>query len=172
MAFARFAEETAWDIWVLDVNAAQSDRPLLATPNSELMPAFSPDGRWMAYVSDETGRMEVFVRSLDSAAGKWQISSGGGSEPVWAPSGRELCYRYGEVLMAVEVAPAPEFAASKPRRLLTGLGEAIQQAWTPNYDVSPDGERFLFLRPSQEAKPVTHIDVVLGWSADLKGRVK
>src|ERR1700676_5576985 len=84
--------------------------PFLRTPFNEGAARFSPDGRWLAYISDESGRFEVYVQSYPGPGGKWQISTEGGTEPVWTRNGRELFYRSGDKMMAVDVATQPGFA--------------------------------------------------------------
>ena len=93
-------------------------QPFLRTPFVESVPRFSPSGRWLAYVSDESGRPEIYVQPYPGPGGKWQISTEGGTEPVWNPNGRELFYRSGDKMMAVDIATQPSFAAGKPRVLL------------------------------------------------------
>jgi Tol biopolymer transport system component len=132
---------------------------------------FSPDGRWLAYVSNESGRYEVYVQPYPGPGGKWQISTEGGTEPAWNPNGRELFYRSGDKMMAVDIAMQPGFTVSKPRALFAGWYEATPATFS-NYDVTPDGQRFLMLkRNEQEASAPTQINVVLNWFEDLKRRV-
>ena len=103
-----------------------SDRkaqPFLRTPFNEAAPRFSPDGRWLAYISDESGRYEIYVQPYPGPGGKWQISTEGGTEPVWNPNGRELFYRNGDKMMAVDIATQPGFSAGKPRMLFEGQYE-------------------------------------------------
>ena len=99
---------------------------------------FSPDGRCLAYQSDESGRLEVYVRPYPGPGGKSQISTEGGTEPVWARSGRELFYRNGDKMMAAVVDTKPTFAAAKPKLLFEGHYETgIIFSFEPNYEVSP-----------------------------------
>ncbi|HXX45735.1 MAG TPA: protein kinase [Candidatus Acidoferrales bacterium] len=133
-------------------------------------PQFSPDGRWIAYASDETGRREVYVQPYPGPGGKWQISTDGGSEPQWNRNGRELFYRTADKLMAVDVSTKAGFESGKPRELFEDLylrnGAGYSRA---NYDISPDGQRFLMLKPvtPEQAAP-TQINVVLNWTEELK----
>jgi eukaryotic-like serine/threonine-protein kinase len=122
-------------------------------------------------VSDESGRWEVYVQPYPGPGGKWQISTEGGMEPTWNPNGRELFYRIGDKMMAVDITTEPNFKAGKPRALFERHYEPTP-ATGPNYDVSPDGQRFLVLKPSeQETAAPTQINVVLNWSEELKRRV-
>jgi hypothetical protein len=109
------------------------------------------------------------VQPYPGPGGKWQISTEGGTEPMWNPKGRELFYRSGDKMMAVDIATQPEFAAGKPRMLFEGPYE-LSPVQTDNYDVSPDGQRFLMLKPAERVAP-TQINVVLNWSEELKQKV-
>jgi Tol biopolymer transport system component len=151
-----------------------SDRKVqtfLQTPFNEAAPEFSPDGRWLAYSSDESGRREVYVQPYPGPGRKWQISAEGGNEPVWNRNGREIFYRSGDRMMAVDITTQQSFSAGRPKMLFEGRYQPtpVQRA---NYDVSPDGQRFLMVKPTaaQEAAP-TQINVVLNWTEELKRRV-
>ncbi len=128
-------------------------------------PCFSPDGRWIAYASNESGRTEVYVRPYPGPGGKWQISTEGGTEPVWNPKGRELFYRSGQKMMAADYTEQPEFSAGKPKMLFEGPYVPSPRSLS-DYDVSPDGQRFLMLK-NAEQKP-GEISVVLNWTEELK----
>ena len=120
LAFIEVNPTTGWDIWVLRHRGDRKAQPFLRTPFNEGAPRFSPDGRWLAYISDESGRYEIYVQPYPGPGGKWQISTEGGTEPVWNPNGRELFYRSGDKMMAVDIATQPSFAAGKPRMLFEG----------------------------------------------------
>jgi serine/threonine-protein kinase len=168
---------TGDDISIATIGPPVETRPLLNTTSSESAPAISPDGRWLAYQSDESGRAEVYVRPFPSVQqGRSTISSGGGTEPRWAPNGRELFFtvRNGGwttpgILMSVPVQPGSTFIAGQPTVVLkipAGASEA--------YDVAPDG-RFLFhfqrsMRAGEEA-PRQEIIIVQNWFEELKARV-
>jgi serine/threonine protein kinase len=128
-------------------------------------PCFSPDGRWIGYASNESGRSEIYVRPYPGPGGKWQISTEGGTEPVWNPKGHELFYRSGQKMMAVEYTEQPEFSPGKPKILFEGPYAPSPRSLS-NYDVSPDGQRFLMLN-SAEQKP-GEISIVLNWTEELK----
>ncbi len=148
--------------------------PLVAAPNfDERAVTLSPDGRWMAYQSDETGASQIYVRPFPAVdGGRWQISSVGGDEPLWSRDGRELFYRGGSgEMMAVRVTTAPTFSAEAPRALFPA-SEYARSASYRGYDVSPDGRRFLMLRPivdSVEAAP-NRVVVVDNWYEELRSR--
>jgi len=169
---------TGVDIWVLRMGdppagsgQVRKAQLFLQTPFNENTSRFSPDGRWMAYISDESGRNEVYVQPYPGPGGKWQISTEGGTEPVWNPNGRELFYRSGDRMMAVDIVTQPGFVAGRPRMLFEKRYEAAP-APIVNYDVSPDGQRFLMIKPvDQEEAAPTQINVVLNWFEELKRRV-
>jgi len=170
LCFLEINPATGFDIWVLQVRDHKA-QPFLRTPFNESAPQISPDGRWLAYISTESGRYEIYVQPYPGPGGKWQISTEGGTEPVWNPNGRELFYRAGNKMMAVEILTQPSFVAGKPRMLFEGpyLPTPLTN---PNYDVSPDGQRFLMLKPSESAEAApTQINVVQNWFEELKRRV-
>ncbi len=143
---------------------------ILRTEFNEGDAEFSPDGHWIAYVSDETGRNEIYVRPYPAPGGKTQISAEGGTEPMWNRNGRELFYRNGDKMMAADVQTRPGFSARKPR-VIFEKPYRLSPVTIPNYDVSADGQRFLMVKPSQsaEASP-TQINIVLNWFEELKQR--
>ena len=153
----------------------KSSRPLgptafLETPFGEGAPTFSPDGRWVAYVSNESGRNEIHVRPFPGPGERLTVSVEGGNEPVWSRDGRELFYRSGDAMMAVDVSTGPALNTGKPRRLFEKPYERTLALW-PNYDVSADGRRFLMVKTiGQEAAPA-QINVVLNWTEELTRRV-
>jgi Tol biopolymer transport system component/predicted Ser/Thr protein kinase len=178
LAFHEVNPTTERDIWVLRMSDPSSGsgqvrkaQPFLRTRFDEAGPRFSPDGRWLAYMSDESGRYEIYVQPYPGPGGKWQISTEGGGEPVWNPNGRELFYRSGDKMMAAEIATQSGFAAGTPRMLFEGRYEPAPFP-IANYDVSPDGQRFLMLKPAEQAQAApTQIIVVLNWFEELKRRV-
>jgi len=155
------------DIWVLRMSDRKA-QPFLATPFNEGAGAFSPDGHWLAYVSNESGRPEIYVQPYPGPGGKWQISSDGGTEPLWNRNGRELFYRSGNKMMAVQITTQPAFAPSKPTMLFEGEYASSQFPATGiAYDVSADGQRFLMVKENDQATATTQINVVLNWFEEL-----
>jgi dipeptidyl aminopeptidase/acylaminoacyl peptidase len=143
--------------------------PFFRTSFNQGATQFSPDGRWVAYISDETGRPEIYVQPHPGPGGKWQISTDGGTEPQWNPNGRELFYRSGDKMMSAEMTTRPRFSAGKPKVLFAGQYQPSQSPVPiANYDVSPDGQRFLMLKPGGQDQAATQINVVLNWLEDLK----
>jgi Tol biopolymer transport system component/predicted Ser/Thr protein kinase len=157
------------NIWIMPLKD-RKPRPFVVSPSYETAPRFSPDGHWIAYASNESGRYEIFVRPYPGPGGKWQISTDGGTEPVWNPKGRELFYRNGQKLMALDYSAQPAFSAGKPRMLFEGPYLTTARS-IPDYDVSPDGQRFLMLRAPDQAQAPAQISVVLNWLEELKQKV-
>ena len=132
----------------------------------------SPDGRWLAYQSDEGGENQIYVRPFpDVNRGRWQVSPGGGIKPVWSRNGRELFYLDGRSLLAVPVQTATTFTAGTPVKLFEG--PYFTALGGRSFDVSPDGQRFVMIRetPEQGQRSDESIAVVLNWKEELKRRV-
>ena len=141
--------------------------PLLETPAVEHSPRFSPDGRWIAYVSDETGRGEVYVLPFEQPGRSVQISTDGGREPVWSKDGQELFYWSGDDFMAAKLGADAELATDRPHLLFTGRFEKSKLGFQgANYDVSSDGRRFLMVRRKGPTS-ASVIEIVLNWPAVL-----
>jgi serine/threonine-protein kinase len=155
------------DMGLLTIDGEPSSHRFLNTTFNEGGGAFSPDGRFLAYVSNESGRNEVYVRTFPRSEGKLQISRDGGVQPVWARSGREIFYRNRDKMMAVPIESSSSFRAGKPALLFEGWFHNSNSVYGPYYDVAPDGEHFVLV---QEAPP-TQIHVVLNWFEELKERV-
>ncbi len=151
-------------LWTPGIKTSQ---PILATSANEYDPQISLDGHWLAYVSDESGHDEVYVRAFPGPGGMWQISAGGGSAPVWRKDGRELFYISGDKMMAVDIQTQPTFSAGTPHELFHGGFEQSNFPFT-GYDVSLDGKRFLMIAPSGNDQGRTQINVVLNWANELR----
>jgi eukaryotic-like serine/threonine-protein kinase len=167
LTFMEINPNTGYDVYTLKDGKPQ---PFVNTASLETAPRFSPDGRFIAYASDESGRLEVYVKPYPGPGGKWQISTEGGSEPVWNPKGRELFYRNGNRMMAVDVATESGFSAGKPKMVFEGSYVPTPRSF-PDYDVSSDGQRFLMLKADAQAQGPTQINVVLNWFEELKQKV-
>jgi Tol biopolymer transport system component/predicted Ser/Thr protein kinase len=163
---------TGDDLWVLPLaeggaKAASDPIPFQQTAFSEDDARFSPDGRWLAYYSDETGRGEVYVRPLAGAGGKWQISTEAGDYPCWRHDGRELFYLSEKnMLMVVNVnGTGSSFEAGRPRPLFQLMNPIPASTISP-YDVTADGQRFVII--TGDAGQTSTINVVLNWNAELR----
>jgi serine/threonine-protein kinase len=159
LMFIEFDVDTGADLWVVDVDGKASPRPFLRTPFVEKQAVFSPNGKWVAYVSNESGVHEVYVRAFPDAGAKVQISVGGGEEPAWSRSGGTLYYRTGRRMMAVDITTQPEFTPARARVLFEG---AFYYNIVPcrTYDVAADG-RFVMVGLSDPATSLRRINVKL-----------
>jgi hypothetical protein len=130
---------------------------------------FSPDGRWIAYASNETGSMEIYVSPFPSANGKWQVSSAGGQEPRWRQDGKELFYLSAEgKMMAVAVRAGATFEAAPPVTLFqTHRRQPVSSLEVFSYDVSADGQRFLIITKMDEANAAP-LSVLLNWASEME----
>ena len=165
LIFVQTHPETRADIWLLPLEGEKTPQALVHTRFDERSAALSPNGRWLAYHSDESGRFEVYVQAFPGLGGKWQVSTGGATGPVWARSGNELFYRNGDQMMAVPITTQSGFSAGEPRVLFEGRFEHVERH--PGYDVSPDGKRFLMIRTPQESAP-RQLNVILNWFQELE----
>jgi dipeptidyl aminopeptidase/acylaminoacyl peptidase len=169
VVFIEPGADTGQDLWTLSP-AGEVDQ-LVASPGRDWSPSVSPDGRWVAYMSDESGRDDVFVVPLQggAAAGRVMVSIDGGTGPVWTRDGREILYRAGDDLMSAEVRSlSPTLVLGERRRLLDV--SAFESQYFHELDVSADGQRFLFLRADPEARP-TRIDIILDWFPELRAKL-
>ena len=167
LAYFEQSQDNGYDIWILPLQGEHKPRAFLRTHFNEWFPAFSPDGHWLAYESDESGRPEIYVQPYPGPGGKWQISNEGGSRPVWAHNGRDLFYRHGDKLMRVAIETQPAFQAGTPQQLFQG------DYFTSGhyFDVMPDGKHFVFVKGTERAATATQINVVLNWFDELKQRM-
>jgi eukaryotic-like serine/threonine-protein kinase len=161
---------TGFDVWSASLSGGDGPTPFVKTPYHEGQARFSPDGTWVAYASEESGRQEIYVRRFTGSGEKHQISTGGGWWPRWRHDGRELFYMAGgQRVMAVSIETAPAFSAGVPRALFqvpdslpVGGGVGIVDP----FDASPDGQRFL-LSPST-LNPSEPLSLIVNWTALLK----
>lgn len=167
LVFVMNSLQTGRDIWMLASNG--DVRPVVQGPFNEEGPALSHDGRWLAYVSDESGHNEVYVTSFPKAQGKWKVSTDGGTEPLWSRDGTEIFYRVGNGMMAVRVATTPAFRTSPPQLLFAGEYDQGENS-RPAYDINADGSRFLMLKTAGTDSAPTGFEFVLHWFAEIKRR--
>ena len=165
--------KTNGDLWVLPLFGDRKPARVLGTPFNEQFASFSPDGRWIGYVSDESGIRQVYVQGFPAFGGKWQISTGTSdtSFPRWRSDGKELFYDRQGQLMAVDLTgtlPGGPFKAGTPQELFSGLSNLPPH----NYDVTPGGQRFLVIAATNLAAGPSPIVVVLNWKTGLLGSQK
>jgi len=155
------------DIWILPLQGERKPQPFAVERFGEWSPAFSPEGHWLAYGSDESGRAEIYVRPFPGPGGKWQISTEGGDRAVWSREGSELFYRNGIRLMAVPVDTKRGFAPGTPHLIWEGNYFASGHY----FDVMPGAKRFVFIKEMAQLHGTTEIHVVLNWFDALKQRM-
>jgi Tol biopolymer transport system component len=153
-------------LWAVPVSGDGSPRPVVESSGVVDQGRFSPDGHWVAYNGDQTGRVEVFVVPFPPTGERWQLSTGGGVQPLWRGDGRELFYLDPTgVLMSVDVNATQTFSPGRPRVLFrTGLHNPSY--WIEDYGVTADGQRFLFRMPAEDSRP-PELKLVLDWTALL-----
>ena len=169
LAFVESHPKTKLDIWTGPITGEGTPKPFLKTEYSESSPGFSPDGKWVAYQSDKSGRMQVYVTSYPEAKDEKQVSQDGGTEPRWGPFGNELFYLSGNRLMSVDTSLNPTFRAGKYSVLFVVEPGLYLTEGLPlsSYAVMPDGKRFVFIKQSQ-VNPVTQLCIVTNWFEELK----
>jgi serine/threonine protein kinase len=158
--------DAGFDLWVVSIADGKA-RPLVTSALTQSEAQWSPDGRWIAYSSDESGREEVYVVPFPVTGQRWRASTDGGSEPLWSHDGRELFYRGGRTVWAVDVGTSPAFSVGTPRALFADTFTPSPNGST-GYSVSKDGKRFLFAQPVQPDPPITQIQMVVNWFTELR----
>jgi Tol biopolymer transport system component len=166
VVFDSFGKDTGWDLWALPLSGDKKPVPLVRTKFVELNGSLSPDGRFLAYQSNETGQSEVYVQEFPEARSKWQVSTKGGFDPFWRGDGRELFYRTGDAkIMGVAIQTTPTFDAGAPQAVLQARFAPVTARGL--YRPTPDGQRFLVVAPlGRDAIPPATI--VLNWSSAVK----
>ena len=162
--------ETGIQIDAISLDDERSITPLIRTPFRENFPAVSPDGRWIAYESNESGQPEIYVRPFPHVDdNKWRVSRDGGTKPLWRSDGREIFYRDGNSVMATSVETSAGFEVGDPELLFERL---YQPVLIHDYDVAPDGQKFLMVKPVEAVQQGLiagqQIVIVLNWTEELK----
>ena len=158
---------TSSDIDMIAQDSTHRRLPVVATPSSEVGQKVSPDGAWVAFASNKSGRYDVYVKAVSGPAGVHQVSTDGGYEPVWSPDGRELFFRTGSKLVAATISTRPEFAVVRRDPLFDDVYQNGSNY--ANYDVSPDGKTFAMIKPATAGEPPV---IVLNWLDELRERMK
>jgi len=156
--------KTSFDIWVLPLAGDRKPFPFLQTPFIESRASFSPDGRWIAYQSNDQGLNELYVQTFPASGSKWKVSTDTGAFPIWRRDGKELFYVKLGALMAVEVKPGSSFEAGVPKVMFDLAGKT---RGNPVFAATADGQRFLIVSQEQDT-PNLQFTVVVSWAADLK----
>jgi serine/threonine-protein kinase len=164
LAFAEQHPATQNDVWVLALDEARTLQCVARTAADESGPTFSPNGKWLAYSSDESGRYEIYVTPFPEADRRLQVSTDGGRQALWAPDGRTIYYRNGNRMMAAPITYEPSFEVGQPEVLFTGSFEGETRNLA-TYDISADGKKFLMV----EVDPTdSQIVIVTNWFEELK----
>ena len=151
---------------VPDVDDPSSIVPLLEGPDDELAPVVSRDGKWMAYVSNYSGSDEIYVTSFPSTGARIQVSTRGGNSPTWSPDGSAVYYFEGTRLIEVKVETGPSFRVTGRRTLLEG--NYVQYRWSRQYDIHPDGKRFILVKSPARG----NLEVVTNWFDELNAQLR
>jgi Tol biopolymer transport system component len=160
---ANVQDKSGADVWLIATTPASSSRPLFSQPFVERDARVSPDGRWVAYVSEETGRAEVSVRRIDGTAGREVVSADGGDQPVWRRDGLELFFVAPDGrLMAAQLRTASDTAPLRGAAAAVPIPRVGFGHFGTQYDVSPDGQRFYVLDRRRDPPP-SEIVFVTGW---------
>jgi Tol biopolymer transport system component len=184
LAFRQLKPDTNWGIMTLPIEGNEKSgwklgepKPFVSSDFRELEPTFSPDGRWLAYVSNESGDFDVYVRPFPGPGGKWQVSTGGdnyGNYPKWSRSGKELFYRTQEskIMVVTYTASGDSFHADKPR--LWSPGQFTDRGpGNYNFDLHPDGKRFAVLKTpgTEQAAAVNKVNFIFNFFGEIRSKV-
>jgi eukaryotic-like serine/threonine-protein kinase len=170
LAFTVRDPKTKDDLWVLSLEGDGKPVLLLQTPARERIPVISPDGHYVAYISDESGRDEIYLTRFPGGGGKWQVSVDGGVTPVWVKKTGELLFRNGDVIMTVPVATQPALTLGQPRELYNGNIAKLLLAPGKKFDADPAGGRILAVQGVGESTVEMGITVVENWFAEFSKR--
>ena len=164
---------TDWDQWYVPLTGDGKPAPFLNTQFRETESQFSPDSRYVAYMSNESGRFEIYVKPFPGGEGKWQVSVNGGRNPKWSMQSGELFFVEDNTLMAAKVRTSPTFQASTPQKLFDGEEVGMRfDTLSPTsnmYDVSPDGQHFVMVQPVGAGRQ-TYLTIVENWFAEFRNR--
>ena len=167
LLFGRDTTTGAFGVYAISLDGKGEIRPFLQSTFTQTAARFSPNGRWVVYHSNESGRDEIYVQPYPGPGGKWLISTQGGTYPIWAHSGREIFYGSENRMMVVPVETQPTFKAGTPRMLFQDANYLMQG----NYDVAPDGQHFLMLKEKEAPASSKELSIVTNWTEELKRRV-
>ncbi len=177
LAYSAFGPDTDMDIFYLSLAGDQKPVPLVQTKAREAAPQISPDSRFVAYQSNETGVEEVYIKLFPSGEGKWQVSVHGGNWPRWNRNGDRLYYVEGNSIMEVEVTARPTLSLGTPKKLFSHISSGVSRAygWPDSFDVTGDGQKFVLVQQASQERGKSHdpaITVVENWFAEFRDKEK
>jgi serine/threonine-protein kinase len=170
LLFGRHGPAGAAGIYALSLDGSGKIQPFLQSTFTQWLAQFSPDGHWVVYASNESGRDEIYVQPFPGPGGKWMISTDGGSFPMWARNGREIFFRSENKMMSVPVEIQPAFKAGTPRILFQGSGYIVGLLGLGNYDVAPDGQHLLMIKEKEAPSTSKEVAIIVNWADELKRR--
>jgi eukaryotic-like serine/threonine-protein kinase len=159
----------AWSIWQAPFTPSQSPRPIVQGNFDAFMPSLSPNGQWLTYASSESGRYEIYLRSFVQPGAALQVSVDGGTEPMWSPDGTQIYFRSDRKMMAAKIVQGASPAVTQRRVLFVDMFDGDMPMPHRNYDVTPDGKRFVMIAPTEDAVPETI--VVLNWTTEMRAKI-
>jgi len=169
LIYIELGPKTSYDIYAISLTGDRTPRPLLTSPADERRPTLSPDDKWMAYQSDESGTFEIFVRPFpDVNGGRWQVSAGGGASPIWGADLHEIFYRSGQDVFRVGVSTSPTFAPAAPVKMLGSFFRPDTSGM--QYGLAPDGKRFVLIKAHGSGDVRSEYHVVMNWFDDVRTR--
>jgi len=175
LLFQQSQESVNHDLWVLPLAEGGDPWPFLATPAEEYHPAISPDGRWLAYVSSETGQEEIYLSDFPKGRTRRLVSVAGGSSPAWTADGQELFYTQpvegGAAMISVRAEAGDDIQLDRPEELFRGPFVSVWMPFGRMYDVTPDGQRFLMVKRPEQNRSLERVVVVLNFGEELVSRV-
>jgi serine/threonine protein kinase/Tol biopolymer transport system component len=156
------------DLWIATRDGDREPLPLVATGALEGGAAVSPDGRWLAYKSNESGRYEIYVQPFPGGGERHQVSTDGALPPVWSKDGQTVFFQTEDQVLAVPISTSPRFRAEAPRVLLDAEYDMGTYRTHPNFDIAPDGKSFVMVKPDEDWGRATEVKVILNWFEELK----
>ncbi|HKU28641.1 MAG TPA: protein kinase [Candidatus Sulfotelmatobacter sp.] len=168
LLFSTSSNVTQQDLWIAALAQPQNAKPFVASSFAEPAGAISPDGRWVGYQSNESGQSEIYVIGFPNPENRVQVSTNGGSEPVWSRNGKELFYRSGNKLIEAPVEKGNNFATGAAHVILESAFAPNTESGIPAYDVSPDAQTFYFVQEDSKSNRESKVNLVLNWPEELK----
>jgi len=171
LLFGRYSSTGATEVDALSLDGSGKFQPFLQSKFNQGSAHFSPDGRWVAYGSNQSGRGEIYVQPFPATGGKWMVSTEGGVYPLWASNGGEIFFRNDDRMMSASVETRPAFKAGTPRVLFQAgsyLGVGGSYVASGNYDVAPDGQHFLMIKEKDAPASSKEVSIVVHWTDELK----